>query len=359
MPGRVFMRGDIYWIAFYCKGREYRTSAKTTKKREAETILAFYLGKVARGEFREFERKEMSLSLTELLNDFEEDCKERGLAGYDRIHSHLNPVRAYFKDIAAAQVNERCIDLYRKHRLSMGRTRATINREVQYLSQALKLAVKKKLLTTAPEIEKYQEKNARQGFFEVEDFERVVPLLTEDIQDFVRFGYYSGWRRGEIAQLEWRDVEEEIIRLRPEISKTRDGRILSLVGEIADIIARRRVVQRADVPWVFYRFRKGTFWPVGRFDKVWRKACARAGVAGRLFHDFRRSTVRNMTRAGVPEKIAMDTTGHKTRAIFDRYNITNEADIRAGQLRTQAYLTERRKPPFSAKYGQNADNEKN
>ena len=165
--------------------------------------------------------------------------------------SHLNPVRAYFIGYCAAQVNNE-----RQHRplysetpaLGMGRTRATINREVQYLSQALKLAVKKKLLTAAPEIKKYQEKNARQGFFEVEDFERVVPLLPADIQDFVRFGYYSGWRRGEIAQLEWSDVEEEIIRLRPEISKTRDGRILSLVGEIADIIARRRAVQSSGCP---------------------------------------------------------------------------------------------------------------
>lgn len=283
-----------------------------------------------------------ALSLQEVLDDFEVDCQERGLAGYARIHSHLNPVRCYFKEIEAAQVNPRRIDLYRKHRLSQGRTRATINREVQYLGQALRLAVKKQLLPSAPAIAKYPEQNARQGFFEVEDFERVLLLLPEDIQDFVRFGYYSGWRRGEIAQLEWRDVEDQIIRLRPEISKTRDGRILALVGEIAAIITRRRLVQRPDVPWVFYRWRQGKYWPVGRFDKVWKKACTQAGVTGRLFHDFRRSTVRNMTRAGVPEKIAMDTTGHKTRAIFDRYNITNEEDIRQGQLRTQAYLAKRR-----------------
>jgi integrase len=127
------------------------------------------------------------------------------------------------------------------------------------------------------------------------------------------------------------------------------------VGEIAAIIERRRAVQRPDVPWVFYRWRRGKYWPVLRFDKVWRKACARAGVTGRIFHDFRRSTVRNMTRAGVPEKISMDTTGHKTRAIFDRYNITNEEDIRTGQLRTQAYLASRRTPPFSAQHGHKTD----
>ena len=77
MPGRVFKRGDIYWIAFYSKGQEYRTSAKTESKREAEKVLAHYLGQVARNEFRGFEREEMSLSLTEVLADFENDCQER------------------------------------------------------------------------------------------------------------------------------------------------------------------------------------------------------------------------------------------------------------------------------------------
>jgi integrase len=98
-------------------------------------------------------------------------------------------------------------------------------------------------------------------------------------------------------------------------------------------------------------------WPVGRFDKVWRKACQEAGVPGRLVHDFRRSAVRNMTRAGVPEKIAMSISGHKTRAIFDRYNITNEEDIRQGQTRTQEYLERRRTPSFSAEHGHHTDNE--
>ena len=248
------------------------------------------------------------------------------------------------------------IDRYRKHRLAQGLARATINREIQLLSQALDLAVEKKLLARVPVVKKYTENNARQGFFEIDDFERVVVLLPTDLQDFVRFAYHSGWRRGEIAQLEWRDVEEEVIRLRPEISKTKDGRLLVLVGDIAEVIDRRRVLQVPGVPWVFYRVRRGKFWRVGRFDKVWRKACQQAGVPGRLVHDFRRSAVRTMTRAGVPEKIAMSITGHKTRAIFDRYNITNEDDIRQGQTRTQEYLARRRTPPISDEHGQYANN---
>jgi hypothetical protein len=52
MPGRVFKRGNIYWLAFYCKGEEYRTSAKTESKREAEKVLSHYLGQVARNTFK-------------------------------------------------------------------------------------------------------------------------------------------------------------------------------------------------------------------------------------------------------------------------------------------------------------------
>ena len=133
------------------------------------------------------------------------------------------------------------------------------------------------------------------------------------------------WRKNEILGLTWDEIDEAggVIRLSPARSKTLVGRILPISQPIADALARRRARRDPDSPLVFHR--DGI--PVRRWRTAWRTACQAAGVPTRFLHDCRRTAARNLIRASVPERVAMLLTGHKSRAIFDRYNIINEQEL--------------------------------
>ena len=117
-------------------------------------------------------------------------------------------------------------------------------------------------------------------------------------------------------------------------AKTGHGRVLSLVGDLRLIIERRLKARRLDCPLVFHRYGK----PVGEYRKRWKKACKAAGVAGRIPYDLRRTAVRNMIRAGVDQAVAMKISGHRTDAVFRRYNIVSDEDIRDAMVKTEAYV---------------------
>jgi hypothetical protein len=97
------------------------------------------------------------------------------------------------------------------------------------------------------------------------------------------------------------------------------------------------------VPWVFHRSGR----PIKSFRRAWLSACFNAGFAHliserprkiepvRIPHDFRRTAVRNLERAGVPRSAAMAMVGHKTESIYRRYAIVDEAMLTIGAAKLE------------------------
>jgi len=187
-----------------------------------------------------------------------------------------------------------------------------------------------------PYISLLHEDNARQGFLDHDRFIGLHDALTDYLRDPVALLYLSGWRLGEMQSLQWRDVDlaAKVVRLRAEHSKNRTSRLLPLTGKLLAVIERARAKRRLDCQLVFHRQGR----PIGDFRKAWSNACHVAGVDGLIVHDLRRSAVRNMVRAGIPERVAMALSGHKTHSVFDRYNIVSEADLAEASERLHAHL---------------------
>jgi len=194
-------------------------------------------------------------------------------------------------------------------------------------------------IVRVPHIPMLRECNVRKGFFEHDEYLALQRELPEYLKPVLAFGYFTGAREGEILKLKWDQVnlEQHTAYLEPGSTKNDQPRTIPLAGELLETLKIQKAACDQRCPTCEHVFhRKGR--RIVNFYRAWKSACKRACVSGRLFHDLRRSAVRNLVRAGVPERVALAISGHKTRSVFDRYNIVAERDLHEAASRLEKHL---------------------
>ena len=223
------------------------------------------------------------------------------------------------------------IERYKETRVEEDVSLGAINRELDYLSKALHLAVDARLIGCheLPKITRFRLNNARQGFVTPCEFLRIWEHLRPLVKDIAMFGYWTGWRKGEILRLRWPDVQEDVVRIRD--NKSRCSKPAPLNGHVLAVIDRRRLKRRKGCAFVFHN-RGGK--QVAKFYMSWATAVRKSGLERDIvFHDLRRSFVNNARQVGIDRSVIMKRTGHKTHLVFDRYNIVCDAELDRASLR--------------------------
>jgi integrase len=337
---KPYLRGKIWWIKYYVNGKPEYESSKSERKADALRLLNqrrsdLDAGKIITGETSVLQLIDLVIADYRL----HKKANRKKIEGYKK--NYFGPLlgKLAAKDLDTATI-WKFIESLRKKKLAD----ATINRMRSALLRGYKLGMENKppLVASVPKFPRLEEDNVREGFLEHPEYLALRNELPFHQQVLLVIGYHWGMRSGEILKLRWDQVDwsGNILWLSRRQAKNKKARKAPIYGELRKWL-QRAYAQRDSEFIVSWRGHS-----ISETKTAWKNAAERAGLKGQLVHDLRRTAIRNMVRAGIPEKLAMEISGHKTRNVFERYNISDERDLHEAGAKMTSYL---RKQPRKSK----------
>lgn len=336
--GTIYRRkaSKVLWIKYSRNGKPFYESSHSDKFAVAKRLLQRREGEISKGELPGicFDK----VRFDELAEDLLSDYRINGRKSWEKAQRSVKHLKEAFGGMKAIEITTSRIRVYIEERMKKKLSNASINRELAALKRMFHLGARctPPKLRDIPYIPTLRENNVRKGFFEHEEYLALKNSLPDHLKPIVTFAYHSGWRKSEILGLTWDkvDLKQGIARLDPGETKNNEARTLYMDENLLKEMKALHSQRRLGCPYVFHR--RGE--RIDDFRWTWDRCCRQVGLKGRLFHDFRRTAVRNMVRAGVSEGVAMKISGHKTRSVFDRYNIVNDQDLKEAAKKYEIYL---------------------
>jgi len=329
--GSIYLRNGLWWCDYSVGGVRTRESCETADRDEALAYLQRKQGRLASGELLTPNRVRVSDLLRLVLEDYEVRKVAQFYISSLKVKSILAPKLGDIKagKLTSAQVKDYIQDRLKKVKAS------TVNRELALLHRAFQLAYDSDppLVARVPHFPKLPESDPRKGFMKSEHYRTLLFELPEDLRLLFVIAYHVGLRKGALLRIKWSQVDLQANTIWMEgkkINRKPEPVAVPIYGDMAKFVEMQPRTSN-------YLFARGAL-PIRTFRESWVLACQRAGVPGLLFHDLRRTAVRNLRRAGVAESVIMKITGHRTRGIFERYNITDHSDTQAAGRLAEEFL---------------------
>jgi integrase len=321
-------KSKTWVLKYYVGGEPVRESTGTENREEAVRMLRQKIANVAR--YSDYSKQIEQVLVDQLLDLVVEDYQfnKRG-SSYDtglRIDKHLRPA---FGHRRAVDITTPMIKKYTTGRTSEAAA-ATVNKELSFLRRAFRLGQQHEppLVQRIPHIRMLPVDNAREGIIAHELYRSIRDSLPSYARIAFVISFHTGSRKGEIGKILLKkiDLKAKRIELPGRTTKNKKPRFLPIYGDMAAELSMAISLAHPDCPFLVQE--KGR--RIQDWEKSWATAVALAGADEALFHDLRRTALTNMIEAGFSEKEAMEISGHKTRAVFDRYHIVS--DRRLSQL---------------------------
>jgi integrase len=324
----------IWYIRYQRNGKRITESSRSEKKTVAENLLKLRLGEIQQGTYvSPVNRK---ITIADLYQTLLDNYSQNGMASLEGAKQRwAKRLERHFGAMQALALTSDHLDRYiawcREQNLSNG----TINRDLSALCRAFSLAVEDRKIPSAPRFRKLKEAPPRKGFVEEAQYRALVSNVNQLwLRGLLAGAYNFGLRAGELLELKVRQIDftARMIRLDPGETKNGDGRDAPMTNGVYTVLAECCQSKQPNDPVFTRNGNRGIL----DFRERWATLTRKSGLDGLLFHDLRRSAVRNMIRRGVPEVVAMRISGHKTRSVFDRYNVVSEGDLHEAARKIEA-----------------------
>jgi integrase len=326
-----------WYLKYYVNGKPIEVSSGTDDYDEAVGMLKKRMA--AAVDHPDYSDQPERVRIGQLFDLLVDDYRYKGRKStYDtelRVNAHL---RTFFGDMKAQGLGTSAIRKYVEHRRRQKAEAATVNKELSWLRRSMRLGFKQdpQLVLRVPSFEMLLVDNVREGTLEHDQYRALRDSLPAYARIALVIAYHTGARKGEIRAIRLDKIDFRAMRVALPGRTTKNGkpRYLPIYGDMKAELDMALSVADGECPFLIQHEGR----PIFGWEKAWATACKAAKIPETLFHDLRRTAVTNMIEAGLSEKEAMEISGHKTRAVFDRYHIVSERRMKQNAEKLAEHL---------------------